>query len=73
MKKVLEYRIGRSGDGVTRYILGNYARVDKEKIHMDFVTGDRDLFFLPGSDRGGMRRVFPSRLALQESFPLPQG
>lgn len=45
MKKVLEYRIGRSGDGVTRYILGNYARVDKEKIHMDFVTGERDLSF----------------------------
>ncbi len=45
MKKVLEYRIGRSGDGVTRYILGNYARVDKEKIHMDFVTGERDISF----------------------------
>ena len=45
MTKVLEYRIGRSGDGVTRYILGNYARVDKEKIHMDFVTGERDLSF----------------------------
>lgn len=45
MKKVLEYRIGQSGDGVTRYVLGNYERVDKEKVHMDFVTGERNLSF----------------------------
>ena len=48
MKKVLEYRIGNAGDGVTRYILANYERIDHEHIHMDFVTGERDLSFCEG-------------------------
>lgn len=55
MKKVLEYRIGSEGDGVTRYILGNYERVSKEKVHMDFVTGDRDLTFCNDLQRDGCR------------------
>ncbi len=45
LKKALEYRIGGGGDGVTRYILNNYERIDREKVHMDFVTGERDLSF----------------------------
>lgn len=55
MKKVLEYRIGGSGDGVTRYILGNYAQIDREKVHMDFVTGDRDLSFCQDLIRDGSK------------------
>lgn len=55
MKKVLEYRIGRSGDGVTRYILGNYERIDREKVHMDFVTGERDLSFCRELIRDGCK------------------
>ena len=55
MKKVLEYRIGRSGDGVTRYILNNYEWVDREKVHMDFVTGERDLSFCRELTENGSR------------------
>ena len=54
---VLEYRIGKSGDGVTQYILNNYERVDREKVHMDFVTGETGLSFCKDLVAAGSRVV----------------
>ncbi|MCI8554921.1 MAG: glycosyltransferase family 1 protein [Clostridiales bacterium] len=64
MIRVLQWRIGPAGDGVTRAILSTCAHLESEKVHIDYVTGERDIAScqellarsLPGGGEGS--RVF---------------
>lgn len=43
--KVLQFPIANSKGGMTRYVLGNWKWMDKDKFHCDFVTMNRHLDF----------------------------